>query len=114
MEIVKAELVNENGVLMKGKGLFENFLETPFKLRDGQYGVWAIFGMSFKGLNDKWINSAFSKKGDAYNHAASQIEEHYRDLMNETGKTLETAVTNEPAVEVATGTTFTAENIPFM
>ncbi len=113
MEIIEPEL-GEGKVLLKGKVLLSGFIETRFKLIDGKFGFWLVVGTQLKNDKGEWKNGCFSLKNEKYKAASEAVEEKYRELLSERGQEIEAQVPKVADMEVATGTTFSSEDIPFM
>ena len=119
MELKELELVSDSKVLMKGKVVFDGFLETRVKLIDGKFGHWAVFGTDIKNAEEKWVKGCFTIKGDAYNLAADEVVNAYRQLASDKAEDVAAGVGDSKGLPEVLDTIeppnqeFTADDIPF-
>ena len=122
MKILEMKLNNNEGkALAYGKLELEGCFEVPFKIYDGQYGLWVKTGMSYKNeKTDKWVSTIWTNKNDKSKAIEAEVIKAYEEKMKGEGQRLDdlhSSVADENVRAAASVLpevqSFTSEDIPF-
>jgi len=121
MKILELKIAGEGKALAYGKLELEGCFETPFKIFDGQYGMWVKVGHSYKNeKTDKWVNSLWTNRNEKAKAIEEEITKRYEVEMQNRGdeivnnnkmvaeENVRAAASVRPEVQ-----NFTADDIPF-